>query len=83
MSTATKPSYEEVVEVARQYREACCAAMRVIAEIDTGTLLDKAIPGIRSETAQQLFIDEVHAIGLKDGFGKRCDDVLKRAADKS
>jgi hypothetical protein len=81
MSTATKPSYEEVVETARQLREGLCAAMRVIAEIDTWTLLDQAIPGIRSETAQQRFVDEVHAIGLKDGFGKRCDDVLKRATE--
>jgi hypothetical protein len=67
MSTATKPSYEEVVEGARQYREACCAAMRVLANASNAPRL------------MPKFTDELQRLGIEDGFGKRCDDVLKRA----
>jgi hypothetical protein len=66
-------SLDELVEVARQLREGLCAAMRVIAEIDTGTLI-----GASSETAQQRFVDEVNLAGLTDGFGARADDVIKK-----
>ncbi len=69
-----KPTYDELVTALREYREACCAAMRVLADIDTGQLL-----GMPADTKIQRFADECHAIGLVDGFGKRNDDILKRA----
>jgi hypothetical protein len=72
-----KPTYEELLTTATQYREALCCAMRVIAELDVGTLV-----GCPSASAQQRFVDECHATGLVDGFGRRNDDVLNRARAK-
>ena len=65
-----KPTYDEVVTACKEYREGCCAAMRVIADIDRG---------LPADTKIQRFVDECHAIGLVDGFGKRNDEILKRA----
>lgn len=70
-----KPTYAELLAVAREYREACCAAMRVLADLDIGTFI-----GAPAESYQQRFIDELHSLGITDGFGKRCDEILKRAA---
>jgi hypothetical protein len=69
-----KPTYQDVVAELLTCREAMCAAMRVIAEIDLGSQL-----GIPAETRQQRFVDELHALGIQDGFGKRIDDVLRSA----
>ncbi len=62
----------------KEAREALCGAMRVIAEIDTGTLLDTIVPGIRRKQYADRFVDEMHAINLPDGFGVRIDTVLKK-----
>jgi hypothetical protein len=68
MESATKPTYDELLKTASEYREACCAAMRVLAEFDTENILVNR------------FAEELHAIGLREGFGVRNDDVLRRAA---
>lgn len=68
----------ELVTALREMREACCAAMRVIAEIDTATRL-----GLPAETAQQRFVDECHLAGIEDGFGARVDALLQRYHEAS
>lgn len=59
-----------------EMREACCAAMRVIAEIDTPTKLAPMLGD--PESRQQAFIDECKLVGVKDGFGARADALIKR-----
>jgi hypothetical protein len=68
MESATKPTYDELLKTASEYREACCAAMRVLAEFDTENILANS------------FAEELYAIGIREGFGLRNDEVLRRAA---
>lgn len=63
----------DLLETAKELREALTAAMRVLAEIDTGTLM-----GLDRQERMQRFVDEVHLAGLKDGFGVRCQNVIAR-----
>jgi hypothetical protein len=70
----------ELWDALKDAREALCGAMRVIAEIDTGSVVERLIPGSRSETYAQRFVDEMNAIGIQDGFGKRIDEVLLKYA---
>lgn len=53
-------------------REACCAAMRVIADIDMGNLL-----GIPEDTKFERFVSECALIGVPNGFGAKADTLIK------
>ena len=60
----------------REMREACCAAMRVIADLD----MAKSI-GFEAETRQQRFIDECKMVGVANGFGVRADSLIKELSE--
>lgn len=68
---ATAP---ELLATAKELREALCGAMRVIAGIDTATRM-----GIEAVDYMQKFVDEMHLIGLEDGFGVRAQAVIAKA----
>lgn len=68
----------ELLAACKELREAICGAMRVIADLDAMKML-----GAESETRQQRFVDEMHAIGLKDGFGARAEAVIAKAEGRS
>lgn len=72
------PLEEELATALREMREACCAAMRVIAEMD----YMKAI-GAESDTYQQRFVEECHLAGICDGFGKRTDALLAQLSPQT
>lgn len=63
----------ELLDALIEMREAMCASMRVIADIDTMHRLKAS-----AEARQQRFVDELHVAGIKDGFGKRTDDLIHR-----
>jgi hypothetical protein len=64
----------DLLATCKALREAVCGAMRVIADLDTGLLL-----GASAETRQQRFVDEMHRLGIADGFGVRADAVIAKA----
>lgn len=64
----------ELLQAAKELREALCAAMRVIAGIDAPTAM-----GFGAETASQRFVEEVRLAGLADGFGVRCQAIIAKA----
>ncbi len=57
----------------KEMREAGCAAMRVVADLD-------GHPMLRAETREQRFVDELKAVGVTDGFGVRADKLLAALA---
>lgn len=67
----------ELLEALKEMREACCAGMRVIAEIDMPTRL----AGLLGDPAsrQQAFVDECHASGVKDKIGVRAQELIAKA----
>lgn len=70
----SKPTYDELVQAAAEYREGCCAAMRVMAGIDLAA-------GLLGDDVCARFQAECHSVGLKDGFGKRNDEIIYRAKE--
>lgn len=64
----------ELLAALIEMRNACTAAMRVVTDLDAAHLL-----GADAETRQQRFIDELHVSGVKDGFGKRADELIVKA----
>lgn len=64
----------ELLVALKECRDAVAAAMRVIADIDTGKLL-----GMEPDTKYQRLIDECAAAGVSNGFGKRADAVIAKA----
>lgn len=78
---ALTPLERELLDALKEIREACCAGMRVIAEIDTPTKL-KALLGT-PESRQQAFIDECKVVGVKAGFGVRADSLIQRLEGRS
>ena len=64
----------ELLAALKECRDAVAAAMRVIADLDTDALI-----GLASEAKQQRFVDELKIAGVKNGFGKRADDLIKKA----
>jgi hypothetical protein len=66
----------ELLAALKEMREACCAAMRVIAEIDIATKL-----GIPAADYQQRFLDEAKLAGVSDGFGVRADALIRKLAE--
>lgn len=66
------PREQQLFDCLREMREACCAAMRVVADLDMAHSI-----GMDAETRQQRFIDELHAVGVKDGFGVRADRLIQ------
>jgi hypothetical protein len=69
----TAPTVRELFTALVECREATCAAMRVIADLDLGTQI-----GWPAETRVERFVEEVHALGITDGFGQRIDDLIAR-----
>ena len=57
-----------LVECLRETREACAAAMRVIANLDDGSG--------RTLSLEQRFVDECHRSGVHDGVGARAEALL-------
>lgn len=70
---ASSEDLREILASLSEMREACCAAMRVIAEIDIAKRM-----GMEASTYEQRFVDESRLVGVKDGFGVRADKLLKR-----
>lgn len=66
---------QALIATVRELREACAAAMRVIADLDSAHAL-----GMDADTRQQRFVDECKIVGVQNGFGKRADDLLRRVA---
>lgn len=66
------PTEEQLLAALIEMREACCAAMRVIADIDIAKLLN-----LEAETCRERFADELQIVGVKNGFGKRADSLIK------
>ena len=64
----------ELVDCCKELRDAVAAAMRVVADLDVAERL-----GWAADTRQQRFIDELHMVGVKDGFGKRADALIAKA----
>lgn len=64
---------QEALETIKELREACAAAMRVVADLDVMYRLES-----EADTRQQRFVDELRLSGVKDGFGKRADALIKR-----
>jgi hypothetical protein len=66
----------ELLATAKELLEACAAAMRVIAEIDTPTRL-KDLLGT-PESREQALMDELRIAGVGDGFGIRAKAVIAK-----
>jgi hypothetical protein len=64
----------ELLAALKETRNACAAAMRVIAEIDVATKL-----GVPAADYQQRFVDEAKIAGVVDGFGVRADAAIAKA----
>lgn len=71
----TKPTYEELLQACIEYREACCAGMRVLAGEDVARHL------LGTDDQFERFAFEVRAAGVADGFGKRNDEVIRLARE--
>ena len=65
---------QELLAALKEMREACTAAMRVMADLDLAHRL-----GMDAETRQQRFVDELKMAGVKDGFGVRADQAIAKA----
>lgn len=80
--TAPQPTEErvdhtpELLKTAKELLEACAAALRVIAEIDTPTRL-KDLLGT-PESREQALMDELRIAGVGDGFGIRAKAVIAK-----
>lgn len=64
----------DLLSALKECRDAIAAAMRVIHGIDLATSL-----GLAAENHEQRFVDEVHAVGISDGFGVRADAAIAKA----
>lgn len=64
----------DLLAALRECLEVTAAAMRVITQIDIGTLV-----GAPAETRNQAFVDEVKVIGITNGFGVRAKAAIAKA----
>lgn len=63
---------EQLLAALIEMRDACCAAMRVLADIDAAKLLN-----LEADTHQERFADELRIVGVKNGFGTRADALIQ------
>ena len=75
---ATLDINAELLATCKELREALCGAMRVITEIDAATRL-----GLPMKDAAERFVFEMHALGIRDGFGVLAEEVIARAEGRS
>lgn len=64
----------ELLASLKECRNACAAAMRVVADLDAMHLI-----GADADTRQRRFVDELKLAGVADGFGARADRVIAKA----
>lgn len=67
-------SAPELLACLKEMRDACTAAMRVVADLDQMHLL-----GLSAETRGQRFVDELKVVGVTNGFGVRADHAIAKA----
>lgn len=67
----------ELLESCKELRDALAAAMRVIVDLDR--LKRVGVADLLTDSREQRFVEELHAIGIKDGIGVRAEQAIQRA----
>ena len=63
----------ELLSALKEMREACCAAMRVIANLDALKQV-----GAEADNRAQRFADELKTLGIAKGFGVRAQEAISK-----